>query len=54
MSKSSFEGAVTHVLVPVSISSGTEHENLLKSVDYKSSVTYFVSQDNAGNRFSRD
>ena len=37
-------------------SAGTRHENLLKSIDYEQCdrVTYFISQANAGIRFSQD
>ena len=53
MSKSPFWGTVTHVLVPVYILQALNMRTCLNQLTM-SSVTYFISQANAGIRFSQD
>ena len=52
MSKSPFWGTVTHVLVPVYILQALNMRTCLNQLTM-SSMTYFISQANAGIRFSR-
>ena len=53
MSKSPFWGTVTHVLVPIYILQALNMRTCLNQLTM-SSVIYFISQANAGIRFSQD
>ena len=53
MSKSPFWGIVTHVLLPIYILQALNMKTCLNQLT-TSRMTYFISQADAGNRFSQD